>query len=172
MISRKRLQLVLAIYFQTSGFAFVLLEQRFSPVDWGARDVGGPEREERCLKRIDALLKLHTPDVLVLQDTTRRGTRRAPRIQALNHQALKLAKRRGVLVHTYSRAQVREHFEEFGAMTKQRIAETIAKHIPALDLYVPPPRKPWQSADARMGIFEAAALVWTFFQSSRGAPPF
>ena len=172
MISRKRLQLVLAIYFQTSGFAFVLLEHCFSPVDWGARDVGGPERAKHCLKRIDALLALHTPDVLVLQDTTRRGTRRAPRIQALNHQALQLAKRRGVPVRSFSRAQVLDCFEEFGATTKQRIAETIATHIPALSLYVPPPRKPWKSEDARMGIFEAAALVWTFFESSRGAPPF
>jgi hypothetical protein len=171
MISRKRLQLVLAIYFQTSGFAFVLLEHRFSPIDWGARDVDGPERAKHCLKHIDALLKLHTPDVLVLQDMSRRGTRRAPRIQELNRQTLLLAKRRGVPVRTVSRVQVLECFEEFGATTKQRIAETIAKHIPALDLYVPPPRKPWQSADARMGIFETAALVWTFFQSSRGAPP-
>ena len=171
MISRKRSKLVLAIYFQTSGFAFVLLEHRFSPVDWAARDIGGPDRAKRCLKRIDALLALHTPDVLVLQDMSRRGTRRAPRIQALNHQTLLLAKQRGVPVRSFSRAQVLDCFEEFGATTKQRIAETVARHIPALNLYVPPPRKPWQSADARIGIFEAAALVWAFFQSSRGAPP-
>jgi len=172
MIFRTRPKLVLAIYFQTSGFAFVLLEHRFSPVDWGARDVDGPDKAKRCLKCIDALLALHTPDVLVLQDMSKRGTRRAPRIEALNRRTLELAKRRGVPVRTFSREQVLDCFEEFGATTKQRIAETIARHIPALDLYVPPPRKPWQSADARMGIFEAAALIWTFFRSSRAAPPF
>ena len=171
MISRKRPKLVLAIYFQTSGFGFVLFEHRFSPVDWGAPEVRGTDRAKRCLKYIDALLALHTPDMLMLQDMSRRGTRRAARIQNLNRQTLLLAKRRGVPVRTFSRAQVLDYFEEFGATTKQRIAETIAKRIPALSLYVPPPRKPWKSEDARMGIFEAAALVWTFFESSRGAPP-
>jgi transposase len=58
------------------------------------KEVRGHDRAKRCLKQIDSLLTLHTPDVLVLQNTTRRGTRRAPRIQALNYQALLLAKRR------------------------------------------------------------------------------
>jgi hypothetical protein len=108
----------------------------------------------------------------VLQDTTRRGTRRAPRIQKLNRQTLQLAKRRDIPVRTYSRAQVLEYFEELGATTKQSIAETIAKHIPALSLYVPAPRKPWKSEDARMGIFEAAALSWTYLRSGGDAAPF
>ena len=170
MNSRKQSKLILAIYFQTSGFGFVLLEHR-SPVDWGAPEIRGRDRAKRSLKQIDSLLTLHTPDMLVLQDTTRRGTRRAPRIQALNRQTLLLAKRRGVPVRTFSRAQVRTYFDEFGATTKQRIAETIAQHIPALALYAPPPRKPWKSEDARMGIFEAAALVWTYLRSSGSAPP-
>jgi hypothetical protein len=165
MTSGKRPKLVLAIYFQTTGFGFVLLEHWSSPVDWGAPEVHGSDRAKGCLQRIDALLELHTPDVLVLQDTSKTGTRRAPRIRALNRQILQLAKRRGVPVRTYSRAQVLDYFEEFGAKTKHRIAEIIAQHIPALGLYVPPPRKPWKSADPRMGIFEAAALVWKYLQS-------
>ena len=172
MTSRKRTKLVLAIYFQTSGFGFVLLEHRFTPIDWGAPEVRGHDRAKRCLKRIDALLALHTPDTLILQDMSRRGTRRAPRIQNLNRQTLRLAKRRGVAVRTFSRGQVLDYFAAFGATTKQRIAETIAMRIPALSLYVPPPRKPWKSEDARMGIFEATALVWTYLRSSGGPPPF
>jgi len=169
MTSRKRPKLVLAIYFQTSGFGFLLFEHGLSPVAWGAPEVRGTDRTKRSLKRIDSLLALHTPDVLVLQDMSRRGTRRAPRIQKLNHQTLRLAKRRGVPVRTFSRAQVLAYFEEFGATTKQRIAETIAKGIPALDLYIPPPRKPWKSEDARMGIFEAAALAWILLRSRNAA---
>ena len=132
----------------------------------------GHDRANRCLKRIDSLLVLHTPDMLILQDMSRRGTRRAPRIRALNYQTLLLAMRRGIPVRTFSRAEVLDYFEAFGATTKQQIAETVAKYVPALSLYVPPPRKPWKSEDARMGIFEAAALVWTYLRSSGGAPPF
>ena len=169
MTSRKRPKLVLAIYFQTSGFGFVLLEHWFSPIDWGAPEVRGTDRAKRCLKRIDALVALHTPDTLILQDMSRRGTRRAPRIQNLNRQTVLLAKRRGVPVRTFSRAQVLDYFQEFGATTKQRIAETIAKRTPALSLYVPPPRKPWKSEDARTGIFEAAALAWILLRSRDAA---
>jgi hypothetical protein len=68
-----------------------------------------------------------------------------------------------VRVKTYSRAQVIQYFAELGAVTKHKIAEAIAKHIPALSLYVPPARKPWMSENARMGIFDAAALAWLYF---------
>jgi len=171
MISRKRPKLVLAIYFQTSGFGFALLEDRSSPVDWGASEIKGRHRAKRCLQRIDALLALHTPDVLVLQDTIN-DTRRAPRIRALNRRTLQHAKRRHVPVYTYSRERVLDYFEELGATTKHRIAETIARHTPALDLYVPPRRKPWNSEDPRMGIFEAIALAWLFLRSTEKASPF
>ena len=167
-----RPKLVLAIYFQSPGFAFVLLQEQLNPIDWGSREITGPDRAKRCLKHVDSLLTLHTPDVLVLQDTSKRGTRRAPRIQNLNVRTLELAKRRGISVRTYSRAQVLDYFGKFGATTKQRIAETIAGHIPALSLYVPPPRKPWKSADPRMGIFDAAALAWKYLQTRGSAAPF
>lgn len=167
MIARP--ELVLAIYFQSPGFAFVLFQDRLNPIDWGAREIAGPARAKRSLKHVGALLALHTPDVLLLQDTSRRGTRRAPRIQALNSQTAQLAKQRGIPVRTYSRAQVLDYFKEFGATTKQSIAEAIAGDIPALSLYVPPPRKPWKSEDPRMGIFDATALAWMFIQSDNKA---
>ena len=164
MTSRKRPQLVLAIYFQTTGFGFVLLDGWFSPIDWGVPEVQGNDRGKRCLQRIDKLLSLHTPDMLVLEDMTG-GRRRAERIKALNRKALQLARKREVPVHTCTREQVFDYFEDLGGRTKHRIAEIIAQHIPALGLYIPPPRKPWKSADPRMGIFDAAALVWTYFWS-------
>ncbi len=126
MIPRKRYDLVLAIYPQSRGFAFVLCEGWLAPVDWGI-------------------------------------TRRAPRVKELNARIAELADLRGIIVRQYSRAEVIEYFADFGASTKQKIAETIAKQIPALSLYVPPARKPWMSEDPRTGIFEAAALAWMYF---------
>jgi hypothetical protein len=168
MSSRRRYDLVLAIYPQTRGFAFVLFEGWLAPVDWGVYEARGADKNARCLTRIASLLALHTPDVLILQDMSEHGTRRARRIEQLNYHAAELADQRGTFVRTYSRAQVVECFAEQGTTTKQKIAETIAKHIPALNLYVPPARKPWMSENARMGIFDAAALAWLFFQSIKG----
>lgn len=165
MTAPNQSNLVLAIYFQTKGFGFVVLEHCF-PVDWGTPEVVGPDREPRCLRQIDSLLKLHTPDLVVLQDTTKIGTRRAPRIQALNRRTLELVKRRGVPARAYSREEVLDFFAGLGATTKQQIAEKIAEYIPVLSLYVPPPRKPWKTADPRMGIFDATALACTHLRSS------
>jgi len=164
----RRLHLILAIHLQTRGFAYVLFDESRIPIDWGVYDARGADKNVRSLIRINSLLELHTPDVLVLQDMSEHGTRRARRIRELNRRAAELADQRGVRVKTYSRAQVIEHFAELGAVTKHKIAEAIAKHIPALDLYVPPARKPWMSENARMGIFDAAALAWLFFHSING----
>lgn len=160
-----RQNLILAIHLQTRGFAYVLFGESRIPIDWGVYDARGADKNARSLIRINSLLELHTPDVMVLQDMSERGTPRARRIRELNRRAAELADQRGVRVKTYSRAQVIGYFAEFGAVTKQQIAEAIAKHIPALDLYVPPARKSWMSENARMGIFDAAALAWMFFHS-------
>jgi hypothetical protein len=101
----------------------------------------------------------------VLQDTSAQGTLRARRIIKLNAAIATLALGRGIPVYAYSRDEVQDAFANFGVTTKQGLAEIIAKHIPAFERYVPLPRKPWKSEDARMGIFDAAALALTFFQN-------
>jgi hypothetical protein len=47
--------------------------------------------------------------------------------------------------------------------TKEAIVNAVAEEIPALRRHIPPPRKPWTSEHARMGVFDAAALALTFF---------
>jgi hypothetical protein len=71
-----------------------------------------------------------------------------------------------MFVRTFSRAEAAKHFALLGAANKQQIAETIAKYIPALALYLPPPRRPWTSEDRRMAIFDAAALAWLYFRDA------
>ena len=174
MKTSRRYELVLAIYPNTGGFAFVLFEGSLSPVDWGVTAVRGLCRNDRCLQIIERMFVRHEPDALVLQDTSPTGTRRARRITKLNAAILKLAELNNIPIYTYSRASVRNAFSYLGSPSKHAIAETIAKHIPAFERYVPPRRKPWMTEDARMGLFDAAALILTFFQSadgSEGKPP-
>jgi Holliday junction resolvasome RuvABC endonuclease subunit len=166
MKARRRYNLVLAVYPSTRGFAFVVFEGSLSPVDWSVREVRGRHKNQRCLVGIVAVLERYRPDVLVLQDMSPTGTRRAHRLRELNASIRELAEDWGIPVYAYSRAQVREAFEPFGLANKRSIAETIAKHIPAFDQYLPPIRKPWMSEDARMGLFDAAALALTFFNST------
>ena len=76
------------------------------------------------------------------------------------------AQHRGIPVFKYSRDDVYATFASAGFSNKQTLAEVIAKHVPAFARHVPPPRKPWKSEDARMGLFDAAALALVFFQKA------
>src|SRR5262245_17850477 len=158
----RRHTLVLSVYLNSHGFGFVLFEGHLSPFDWGTKQIRGSNKQRRCLERIAKLID-RNPDVLVLQNTSPNGTRRAGRIMRLNAMVADLAVERGIPVYAYSRADVCDVFRHLGFSNKQMLAELIAKQIPAFVRYVPPPRKPWMSEDARMGLFDAAALVLVFF---------
>jgi Holliday junction resolvasome RuvABC endonuclease subunit len=168
MNTPKRHNLVLAIYPNTRGFAFVAFEGPLAPVDWGIKEIRGRRKNQQCLVGIGAIIERCEPDVFVLQDTSPTGTRRARRIRDLNAEIAEFSEHCGIPVYAYSRAQVRQAFRHLGLANKHSIAEAIAKHIPAFERYVPPPRKPWMSEDGRMGLFDAAALALTFFHSAAG----
>ena len=163
-----RYAIVLSVYFNTRGFAFALFESPLSPVDWGVKEMRGSRKHARSLGRLIAIFNRYRPDILVIQDTSRQGTPRVQRIIRLNVAIAAMAKEREVAVYKYSRADVFDAFGYLGASNKQMLAEIIAKHIPAFERYVPPPRKPWKSEDARMGIFDATALALVFFQRTGG----
>ena len=105
-------------------------------------------------------------DVLVLQDTSPEGTHRASRLITLNAGVEAAAREHGLPVFKYSRADVYSTFASASFSNKQTLAEVIAKHIPTFERHVPPPRKPWKSEDARMGLFDAAALALVFFRKA------
>jgi Holliday junction resolvasome RuvABC endonuclease subunit len=104
------------------------------------------------------------PDVLVIQDTFSERTSRIRRIARLNAAIAELAEPRGMALYTVARGAVWEAFRDVGERNKQDLAMVVARHIPALENYVPTPRKPWKSEDPSMGIFDAAALALTFFK--------
>ena len=159
-----RYNLVAAIHLNSRGFGFVLFEGPLAPLDWGAAEARGKEKRETLLARVDALFARYQPNLIVLQDLSERGTHRPHRIRHLNEAIVEIAERYGFPVLFFSRAEVRQSFAYIGAVTKDTIAAAIAKHIPAFERFLPPPRKLWNSEDARMGIFDAAALALTFFQ--------
>ena len=162
MNDRRRYNLVLAIYPTTRGFAFALFEGALAPVDWGTVEVRGEGKNAACVRRVSQLFGRYAPDALVLQDTGGEA-RRAPRIRQLNDDVRQLAETQGIPVFAYSRGQVRRNFEHLGSTNKDAIADVIVKRIPAFEAFRPPVRKIWMSEDARMGIFDAAALLLTFY---------
>jgi LmbE family N-acetylglucosaminyl deacetylase len=161
-----REQLVLAFYPNTRGFAFVLFEGPFAPVDWGLVRLRGAEKNRTGVARLAELLSRQRPDVVLLEDMFDGNSRRHDRIRDLNAAAQEAASRAGIECIHYSQKQVHAQFVELGAPKRYARAAFIARRIPEFQRLrlLPPPRKVWNSESARMAIFDAAALAITFFE--------
>jgi Holliday junction resolvasome RuvABC endonuclease subunit len=164
MNSPRRYALTMSLYVNSRGFAFVLFEGTLSPYDWGVFEIRGASKHLRVVEKVTSLLRRYVPDVLIMQDMGPEGTRRANRVAVLNGALGSVAQELGIPIFSYSRADVYDAFRSMGFANKQMLAALIAKHIPAFERHVPPPRKPWMSEDAKMGLFDAAALALLFFQ--------
>lgn len=151
---------VLGFHPNARGFGWVVFEGPFRPIDWGLVSAR-KDKNATCLKRLDRLLTRYAPEVLVLEAYDRETTRRARRIARLGVKAQHLADGRGIDTAVYSRGEVRAAFAETGATTRREIAEAVASHLDAFRHRLPPPRRPWESEDAREALFNAAALVLT-----------
>lgn len=160
-------ELVLAIYATSKGFSFVLFEGPGSPFDWGVREIGNPSRNAKCLEGIRKILDQHQPEVIVIEDTADRLSRRTARIRRLYQTIAHLGMSSGLEVHRVEKAAIRETFSSVGAVTKYEMAQAIAVQIPAFAARMPPVRKPWMSQDPRQSLFDAVALGLAFY-STRG----
>ncbi len=148
--------LVLAIYPNARGFAFVLFEGLDALIDWGISELRRDKRHERCFNLVERLLQKHRLDVLVLRDMP------DGRNAALARQLVGLAKREGIPAVPISRAEVRHAFGNLGKVTRYAIIGEIVRRLPMLASFHPGRRKIWNGEDRRMGFFDATALAITF----------
>jgi len=154
--------LVAAISPSPHGFGYVVFEGPQKLVDWGVRDIR-QDKNRQSLEKVRDLVGWYSPDVLVLENCTVPASRRSARIKRLTRAVLRLAQRQKLTTRSYARAEIKAAFAEIGAKTRYEIAQAIAEQVPDLGLWLPPPRKIWQSEDPRMSIFDAASLASAFF---------
>lgn len=152
--------LVLAIHPTARGVGWAVFEGPLSPVDWA---VVRSTDNAKCLERMDRLVARYAPEVIVLEDFESQRRRRVERIHRLSRSVMQLSTTRGAEVRVYSRAVVRTCFASVGAKTRYEIALAVASHIEAFQHRMPPLRRAWMSQDARLSIFDAAALALTHF---------
>lgn len=157
--------LALAIYLSSRGFGYAVFEGPTSLIDWGVTGVKAVRHDKntQCLLKIEHLIELYQPDVLVIEANAALESRRSRRIRKLSQKIVERASKLKIRAESFSRPMVREFFSEFEAGTKQEIANTIARWFPELAPRLPPARKFWMSEDARMSLFDAVALGLTFF---------
>src|SRR5262245_10492483 len=153
---------VLAVDPSTRGFGFAILEGPDRLIDWGVKETK-VDKKRRSLRFIAELIHRYQPSVIVVEDYTRKGSRRCGRVSELINDISKLAVKRKVKVRKVSRLKVKQALSESGASNKYEIAIAIAKRFPELAPRLPRFRKPWMSEDYRMSIFDALGFGLTFF---------
>lgn len=164
-MSASQSQLVMAIYPNTRGFAYVVFEGPLVPVDWGVSDVRGKRRNTTCIRRIGILLKRYAPDVVILRGGYDLLVKRGRRLNRLVGAIEQLVAKTGISSIQLTRAQIKGAFVHLRPPTRYAIVNSIARYIPDFQSYVPPVRKIWQREDRWMGLFDAAALAFTFYRS-------
>jgi len=147
---------ILAIYLNSRGFGFAVLEGPDRLVDWGVVHVPGGNRR-RTLSKLAVIVNRYQPDHLVTGHP-KKSPHRGVRVRHLLTAIINVASNKRLQRTALSRAQVRRVFSKSRATTKRAIAMTIADHFPELEPRLPPVRKPWMSEDTRMAIFDAVAL--------------
>jgi hypothetical protein len=153
---------ILAVALSAKGFGFVVMEGQKTIIECGGRVADG-DKNAQSLAKLEKLLDFYRPGVLVLQDVEAKVSRRAPRIKTLNRQIKRLAEKQKIEVKLISGKQLRSLLLGNPKGTKHEVAEMIAMQFPdELASRLPPKRKPWESEDSRMDIFDAMELAVVF----------
>jgi len=166
MNTKRGENLVLSLYPTSRGFAFALFEGPESPVDWGVKDIKGRKKNSDTLDAIQKLFEQYEPEVVVIENTDVKGSRRSARIRRLYRSIAHLAATRNAELQRYSRQEIRATFGAVGGTTKYEIARAIARQIPAFAPRLPRLRKLWMSEDPRQSLFDAVALAVLYLQSA------
>lgn len=163
-------RLVLALYPFRRGVAFVFFEGPGSPFEWGVKEIRKTNKNGKTLEAVKKLIDQYRPEVLVIEDTSERGSRRTSRIRRLYRMLGHLADAEYVDVCRCTKREVQACFKPVGASTKYEIAKAISLQIPAFAHRMPRFRMPWMNEDSRQSLFDAAALGLTYFAWHQQSP--
>lgn len=158
----QRKNIVYALYPNANGFGFVYLENPRKLLDYGAVRIN-PISNRRILEQIKKSFDYLRPSLVVIQDPEGKFSRVGRRVRRLIDKIIDLATEEKLKVAQYSRDQVREVFEQFGAVTKYEISKVLLTEFKELELREPKKRKTWQSESHNMPIFDALSLALTYY---------
>ena len=159
-MARRTLKRTLAIDPTREGFAYVLLEES-ALLDWGQANIHS-KQDRDFVARVFLLVDKCRPHLLVLEGPE--GSRRGDRARRRLHKTERHAALRKLPVAIVTRPEMRERFSHVGK-SKWEIARALASRYPELEWKLPPRRKPWQSEDERMNIFDALSMAVTALES-------
>ena len=153
--------IILALFPNARGLGYACLEMPEKKLkDSGVLTIR-PICNGKILKRIKAFIDFFKPEIVVVKDYGTDYTRQERRGARLVESITKYAKGMQLPVYRYTRQQVRDIFEQFGAKTKTEIAQQIIAWLPELEFHAPQIRKNTMAEEYYMGEFDAISLAIT-----------
>ena len=152
-------QLVLSLYPNARGIGYACVEMPQKLIDSGVLTVR-PICNGEILDRVKKYIEFYKPQLIVVKDFDKssfRSKRGIELVESLTAYATEIR----VPVMRYTRRQIHEVFELFGAKSKYEIAQKIIIPFPQLAPRAPKLRKAWMAEDYYMGEFDAIALALT-----------
>jgi len=156
---------VLALDVRPRSFGYVVFEGPDRLLDWGVRSFRKGVNSVRVplATKIAALMEEFDPAIVVTKEApSRKKVNRAKSrriLDVIRHKASIC----GIQTRVFKRRTVKNLFGGQVRLTKYQIATALAERFAELAPILPPKRKPWQSEDYRMSIFDAAALGVAYF---------
>ena len=161
-MSKGKSKIVFAVYPNANGFGFVYMENARKLIDFGAVRIN-PISNRKIMERIRQSIDYLRPSIVIVQDPEGKSSRTGNRVQKLIKKILALAEELKLKTVQYSRDQIKEVFEQFGATTKYEISQILIKEFVELERKLPKKRELWTSEDRNMAIFDALSLALTWY---------
>jgi Holliday junction resolvasome RuvABC endonuclease subunit len=150
---------VLAIYPNARVIGYACVEWPEKILDSGLAAVW-PIYHGKLLKRVIRFIDFYKPALIVIR-TSDNSSRSTTRAQKLSDEVSEYANGINLPVYRYTREQVKDVFEQFGAGNKHDMAKRITEWRSELKWFMPKLRETGWDEENNMAIFDAFSLIVT-----------
>lgn len=129
-------------------------------VDWGVIRF---QASAGHVERVTHLVAFFQPSVVILRTIKKGSSSDRPSLRKIIRRIGRRVHSTGLPTARIRDANVKRTFRQYARPTKHECARITTSCFPELDWQLPPRRKPWQSENRRMSIFDATALGLAYF---------
>ena len=157
---------ILAIYFNYLGFGFTYMKNPLEVIEKGMHCIT-PIDNKKVIQKVKHLIKRTKPERIVIEDYTGNGSNKSKRVIELLKTIQAYTKRKGIVLSSYSREQIKLVFSNWHAQTRYEIAEVISRNVEAYrNLLFDKPKYP-NVEHFRSAQFDSASLGITHYYLSQ-----
>lgn len=156
----KENQTVLSLYPNRVGLGYALFNNPKELIEYGVNYVQ-PVSNRKTMKRVREYIKHYKPDIVLVRNVNDRNTGSMKRIKKLIDLICNEAKRQNLEIHSYTRTQIKNVFDQFGATTKYEISQKIIEWYEELESQEFPKRNKWMEENPKNGVFDAVSTALT-----------